>query len=148
MRGLGMSEPSADPGRIQADISEAPEMLPANAADGVGEFQVNPPRPGIKQMQDSLQQPAQPEVPAAPKQTIYEKLGMNPPADMGTSRAYKNIPTALKATGILGLLGAGAYGVANYMGAFDGQTQDQPQGEQEDEFEQARRILMTPMKFE
>lgn len=144
MRGLGMSEPSADPGRLQADISEAPEMLPANAADGVGTFQVVPPRPGIKQMQESLQQAAQPEVPAAPKQSIYEKLGMNPPADMGTSTVYKNIPTGLKAAGILGLLGAGAaYG----LGAFGGQPQQQPQGQPENDFQKAQRILMTPMKF-
>lgn len=144
IRGLGMGEPSPDPGRLQLDIGEDPVMLPANAADGVGEFQVNPPRPGIKQMQESLQQP---EVPAAPKQTIYEKLGMNPPADMGTSGAYKNIPTGLKATGILGLLGAGAYGIGRYMTSGQPQ-QEQPQVQGEDDFEKAKRILMTPMKFE
>jgi hypothetical protein len=148
MLGLGMREPAPDAGRMQTNVGEALQRQAAGVEDGTGTFVVNTPRPGIKQMQDSLQQADQPQAPAAPKKSIYETLGMNPPADMGTSGAYKNIPTALKATGILGLLGAGAYGVANYMGAFGGQTQDQPQGEQEDEFEQARRILMTPMKFE
>lgn len=149
MQGLGMTPPAPDAGRMQSNVGEVLQRQAAGVEDGVtstGWVGANV-NPSIKQMQDSLQQADQPQSPAAPKKSIYERLGMNPPADMGTSAAYKNIPTGLKAAGILGLLTAGAYGVANYMGAFDNQTQGQPQGQQEDEYEQARRILMTPMKF-
>ena len=142
MRGLGMTEPSPDPGRLQAGDSPAPERPIVGVEDGVGAFQVNPPRPGIKQMQESLQQA---EAPPAPKKTIYETLGMNPPADLGTSKVYKNIPTGLKAAGILGLLGGAGAAAAYGLGAFD--SQPQPQEQQEDDWQKAQRILMTPMKF-